>query len=351
MKGNYQTMEEFATRIEQIERTKQDFIVPHNAMRMHEDGETLEIMGGTKMSFPLTPIAHQQVAEKLGIPKRYYDMMAEIPELRAQNVNSWLKHTDGDQKMVRTLDNKGRAFLSDKFVPFDNFVVMESALPIIRNFVDLKVAALSLTETKMYAQIVIPSIRAEVRPGDIVQAGIVLSNSEVGYGAIDVSRIIWRLQCLNGLVGQSLLNRYHIGKKVTNIDGEMNIFKHDTLLAEVETFKLQLRDVLEHSLTQAFFDAEVNKLREAAEDKITNPVRVVENVTKRFGFSDKEGEGIVTGLIAEGDATRWGLVNSITALAKSIDNRDRQYQVEQIGYEIVTLPPTDWEVIKEGNVA
>lgn len=349
MRGNYDKLENLAAEIERIEKSKQDFIVPHGAMVMEEDDRSLSIKGtGT---FALTPISHQQISEKLAIPKRYYDAMEAIPGLRAKNVNSWFGHSSADRKLVRTLDNKGRAFLSDKFVPFDNFTVMESFLPVMRNFADVEVRSLSLTETKMYVQIVFPGMNAEVRPGDVVQAGITLSNSEVGYGAVDISTLVWRQICSNGLVGQSLVSRYHVGKRIQEDAMEMNIFKHDTVRAEIEAFRLRLRDVFEHALTTDVFEAQVRKFREIAEDRIDNPIRAVENVTSRFGLSETEREGTMANLITEGDTTRWGLVNSITALAKSIDNRDRQYQIEQIGYKLVELPAPEWEQLAKGDAA
>lgn len=344
MKGNYQSMESLVTEIERIEKSKQDFIVPHSAMKMEEDN--LLNIDGTGV-FALNGIAHQQISEKLGIPKRYYDAMEAIPGLRTQNVNAWLKHTMDERKLVRTLDNTSRAVLSDKFVPFDNYTVMEAFLPIMKNFRDIKVASLSLTETKMYLQIIFPSLSAEVKVGDVVQAGVTLSNSEVGYGAVDVSTLIWRLSCTNGLVGQSLVSRYHVGKRIDENAEGLNIYKRDTLIAELQSFKLRLRDIFEHALTQDVFEKQVNQIRAIANERIVNPVRVVENVTKRFGLSEKENEGVMANLITEGDDSRWGLVNSITALAKSIDNRDRQFQIEQIGYQVMQLPAVEWKKISE----
>jgi len=41
----------------------------------------------------LTEWAHSQLAEKTGIPKKYYDRMreAEEYELLAENINTWLR--------------------------------------------------------------------------------------------------------------------------------------------------------------------------------------------------------------------------------------------------------------------
>jgi len=351
MKGNYNTMEDLAREIERIEKAKVDYIVPHASIAMADD-DTLAVATATEggEKFEIGQVAHQQISEKLAIPKRYYDAMGAIPGLRAYNVNAWLKNSPDEHKLVRLLDKRVRAVLSDKFVPFDHFTVMQSFLPVMQNFADVEVRALALTELKMYVQIVFPSLKAEVKVGDVVQAGVVLSNSEVGYGAVDISTLIWRLVCSNGMIGQSLVSRYHVGKRITEEMQEMNIFKHDTVVAEIESFRLRLRDVFQHALTQDVFEKQVARLRIAAEDKIENPVRVVENVTRRFGFTEREKEGITANMMAEGDVTRWGLANSITALAKGIDNRDRQFTVEQVGDQVINLSAKDWKVMNTEDV-
>jgi len=345
MKGNYTSMNDLAMEVDRIEKSKNDYLINQGSINMASDDNTLELSGLGK--FAMTDVSHQQVSEKLGIPKRYYESMGAIPGLRAQNVNAWLYNNPDTKKMVRTLDGRARAFLSDKFVPFDHYTVMESFLPVMRDFADVEVRALSLTETKMYVQIVFPSLAAEVKKGDIVQAGVTLSNSEVGYGAVDISTLIWRLVCSNGMVGQSLVSRTHIGRRISDDAQETNIFKHDTVVAEIEAFRLRLRDTFAHALTQASFEKMVTRLREATEDKIANPIRVVENVTRRFDLTEKERESVMTNLMTEGDASRWGLANSITALAKEIDNRDRQFALEQKGHEVIELSPQDWRVLNE----
>lgn len=37
----------------------------------------------------------------------------------------------------------------------------------------------------------------EVRKGDIVQAGVMISNSEVGLGAVSIQPLVYRLVCTN----------------------------------------------------------------------------------------------------------------------------------------------------------
>jgi hypothetical protein len=56
--------------------------------------------------FPLTDWAHGQLADKLGIPRRYYERMRETgkTELLAENINAWLDVRE--RRLIRILDGR-----------------------------------------------------------------------------------------------------------------------------------------------------------------------------------------------------------------------------------------------------
>ena len=47
----------------------------------------------------------------------------------------------------------------------------------------------------------------DVVPGDTVQGGVIISNSEVGLGAVSVQPLLYRLVCTNGMVVNDLGER------------------------------------------------------------------------------------------------------------------------------------------------
>ena len=62
-----------------------------------------------KLSYRISEIAHRQIADRLGIPYKYYERMRqENPTLLDSNINSWL-NTTPEKRMLRTLDGKLRA--------------------------------------------------------------------------------------------------------------------------------------------------------------------------------------------------------------------------------------------------
>jgi len=337
MKGNFESLVALAQRVEENETKKQDYLFNTKDMEMVDDVD-LRIPEGI---FNINSNAHSQISDRLNIPKKYYDSMAEIPGLRTRNVNAWFEHKK-EKRLVRTLDGNARAFLSDRFKPIDNFLILNGFLPVVQEM-NMRVKSCSLTETKMYMQFIFPEIKAEVKKGDIVNLGVIMTNSEVGRGAVDVSAVAWRLVCENGMVGESLLNKYHTGRRIGDEIQDYNIFADDTIKAELDSFRKRLRDIFKAVIKDVFFAKMVDKMKVAAGDIVDDPVETLGNITRRYRFTQAEEKMVLNNYIAEGDSTRWGIANSITALAHDIEDRDRQHDVERIGYDIISLNQSQWK--------
>ena len=341
MNGNYKSLTEFAQELDRREQVKEDYIVPNTVLQM-ENPNSITI-GGSKI-YNLNTVAHAQLADKLNIPKKYYDRLKEVPGLREQNVNAWL--TGDSRHLIRTLDGEARAILSDAYKPMDNSLIMQGALPVLQSIPDLKVRTQALTDTKMYLQFTIPGLRAEVTPGDVVEYGVTLTNSEVGHGAVNVQTFLYRLVCSNGMVRNSLLNQRHVGRKLGGSTEDYSLFKHDTIVAELESFKLRFRDTLGAALTDIEFHKHVDALRTAAGDMIERPDTVIKNVTQRFNLTQEEGESILVNMVQNNGLSRWGLANGITAQCHIAGVPvDRQYQFESIGSDIIDLTPNEWQAL------
>jgi len=344
MVGNYESLTALAERIEKVEKAKEDYIVSTQKLTM-DSPTTVTLENGELKRYNLSDLAHQQIAARLSIPRAYYEKAAEIPGLREQNVNAWWQKKP-ELRMVRTLEGNARAYLSNSFRPYDNFDAMQSLLPVLREEPELKVFSQTMTERRMYLQFVFPRLHAEIKKGDVIQAGITITNSEVGLGAVDVRSFLMRLVCMNGAIAESLLRKYHLGRRLGGGDEDDAVqYRSDTIEADVRAFQLQLRDIVRQALSESAFQKKVGQIEGAAADQMRDPEAVIVNVTKRFGLSDVESRGVTRNLIMGADTSRWGLANSITALAKDMENQDRQYEVEKIGWEIVELRPQEWEAV------
>ena len=155
------------------------------------------------MTFGTTSLFHRQVASALGIPAKYYDLMqSQKPELLAENVNAWFADRSSSY-MVRSMDygsgQVARALLSERYRRIDNMEIATSVLPLFAGNDQYEVMSCEVTENRLYLKVVNHRLEMEVRKGDIVQAGVMISNSEVGLGAVSIQPLIYRLVCLNGM--------------------------------------------------------------------------------------------------------------------------------------------------------
>jgi hypothetical protein len=117
--------------------TKKDMVVPSSLMlyRTSVQGvSSVDIDEQTGVqSYGITELARRQLADKLKIPYAYFERMrTEQPSLLDRNVNTWLQENDADKRLIRTLDGRVRAVLSDRYRRLDNFDLAENVLPILQ---------------------------------------------------------------------------------------------------------------------------------------------------------------------------------------------------------------------------
>ena len=116
------SLQQIAAELERQVQTRKDYIASQGVLEAKVvDGEVV-IDGLNGEPKGITNFAHKQFADHLAIPARYYERMrATQPALLAANMNTWLHDETDEKRMLRTLDGKVRAFLSNKFRPLDNF--------------------------------------------------------------------------------------------------------------------------------------------------------------------------------------------------------------------------------------
>ena len=333
---------------------KQDFIAPAAALRLSDDGETfvMDHVGPREsMSMNTTDLFHRQIGSALNIPAKYYDLMRmQKPELLARNVNSWLASRD-QSYMVRSMDygsgRVARALLSDRYRRIDNLEVASAVLPLFAGKEEMEVVSCEVTENKLHIKIVNHRLEMAVVPGDYVQAGVVISNSEVGLGAVSVQPLVYRLVCSNGLcINDFGERRAHVGRSAKALEDSYAIYTDETLEAEDKAFMLKLRDTTLAAIEEARFAQIVGRLQETTHAKITGRVQdVIELTGKAFDLNQGEQDNILNYLIQGGDLSLYGLTNAITRASQDVESYDRATALEGIGWQVATMPAAQWKEI------
>ena len=336
------SLESFAAEIIRRKDASKDFIAHTKQMRM-ENGNLFFGDENVSHSFPTNRIAEQQIATFTGIPAAYYNRMREQnPALLDHNINSWFRDMDA-QRMIRTLDNRARAFLSDKYLPIDNYEIATRVLPIIDKVVHLNGDNVSceITERSMYLKVIKHKMEGEVSVGDVVQSGIIVRNSEVGQGMVEIKPFVYRLVCKNGAVIDAVAKtRRHIGRTIDLTSDDYEIYRTETLNAANQAFLMQIEDTVSSVVNPATFDKILDSMREAKDRKFTNKniPAVVELATKKYGIAESAKDNILTHLIREGDTSLYGLANAVTRYSQDVADYDTATDLEAIGGKMFTMP-------------
>jgi len=349
------SLQQLAAKIEGNAQLKRDYIVPtENAeMRVVQEPAIGKKPASKSIvfnipghgDFPLLPLAHDQIGGRSAIPAKYYDrMLAEAPELLCANVNTWHRQNPAN-RMCRTLGGDMRAFLSDRYNRIENEEIAKIAFPVLAELPGVQIVSADITDKQLYIHFVVPTIQGEVKVGDVVQAGGIISNSEVGCGAVSVSGLIWRLWCLNGAKTADTFRKNHVGRQV---DDSEQLWADDTRQADDRAILLKVRDMVRAVVDETRFKARLAQMQGLAEGKIVgDPFKVVEVLAQRVGTSEAEQSGILRSLIEGKDLTAWGLLNAVTAQSHTAKNYDRAVELEAAGGSLLDLSSSEWKRILE----
>jgi len=369
------TLPDLASELERQMNAKRDFLAPADALRVASNGHTDLIL---KEAFAVNEVAHSQIADYTGIPKGFYDRLRNATEelrviqpgdlnegirpdipLFDMVVNRLLESKGADRRMVRTLDGKARAFLSDSFsVDLDNFDVFRMAARAMEEagLCPDNVVSCEVTERRLYLKVVSPRLEAVIHPSNlagehgghhflkepqVVLAGFILSNSETGLGSLSIQQVVMKLLCTNLWIKEEGVRQRHLGKTLeAGEDGA--VYRSDTRQAEARVKLLKIRDHVAAALDETRFQALVGKMQETTEVRLEGNVeKIVEVAARKFGLDESEQESVLKNLIEGADLSLWGLTNAVTAAAQSSPSYDRATQLEAIGGRFFALPTAE----------
>lgn len=339
---------QLAQEIQRQSEVKQDYLVNTRNMEVRfEDNEAHLALDEVAEEFVLADTAHKQMAGRLGIPTRYYDRLrSDHPDLLETQVNALL-HREPEQRMVRTLDGEARAILSDRFRRLDHDQLIETVLPVIaEQELDLEQSSFALTSERLYMKLVLPRIEQEVREGDLVQSGIVVSNSEIGLGALSVVPMVFRLVCTNGMVAPESISRVKKQHRGARHDILGELLRQETLDAHDRAFWMEVADLTDATLDPQHFELLVERMRLSTERQLEgDPVKAIEVMRKTFQLTESESEGILAHLVRGGELTQYGLLNAVTRHAQDLESYSRSTDLEEIGGKILEMPDSAWRRI------
>lgn len=308
----------------------------NHGLSFRDTQKFLKLSDTTAFNFMRT--AHRQIADKLEIPEKYYDRLLLHPDAWAFNVNWWLEK-EPKHFLMRTFQDKDgtsglvRALLSDRYRMIDHLDALFTALEELKKIHGVRVESCDLTEERMYLRVSHPGIRAEIKPGDVITAGLVLANSETGIGKLYVKPRILRLICKNGMVTDLGVEQVHLGKKLS----EEFLYSDETQRLENELLFRKIKDMVQSIFAPETFQKLVNLLKESTTVPVLEPEKAIKNIVTRYAFSEDRKEEILKGFIDGADSSKYGLIQAVTHAAHSEENPNEAARIEAIGGEILDM--------------
>lgn len=209
---------------------------------------------------------------------------------------------------------------------------------------DIQFGSCELTEDYMYLKVVNPRLQDEVRPGDVVQAGVSISNSETGRGAVSVCPFVYRLLCTNGMTATdstaSKMRRTHSGPRILT-NKQFFVCAAEVLTDSDQDFVRNLQAAVREAMDEARFVQLLNQMRESTQLALNtdNLEEVVKRAAACVHITETESAGILQHLHTDGDYTLYGLANAVTRYSQDVESYDRASKLEEIGYTVMTMAP------------
>lgn len=399
---------ELTAQVNAISRAKVDAVADTRAFRMEVTPATkmpagervpelwrtqIVVLGGEAdgVRMTLNDTAHDQMANRLGIPKDYYRrLLVDHPALVCANVNT-LMHKEADARLFRMLkpitaeDRQRaeltgtkltlRAVLGKSYRPMDDAELLATVLPVMEQH-GAYLREFSLDERRMHAKFLtveksVQEIRARVGydatavqgtaaariagrdlswVDEVVRAGAYLRNSETGFASLSVSAVWEILKCLNGMICPAETRQRHVGSRRSADDAELSYLSSDAQLLDNAATMAKVRDALVAALDERKQVANGNLLLLAKAENVTRPAEVplfqfVGNIGNALGLTDTETETMKAETMhsvgVEGGETRFSYVQALTATARQMTDYDRRTEYERAGWKLLQGDTTE----------
>lgn len=237
-----------------------------------------------------------------------------------------------------------RALLSSRYRPIDNWDVLGTVLRGLQSagFSGHVVRQADLTDNRMYLRISVPEITAlapvllrnyrspfsGARGADnpVVEAGIVITNSETGGAAFTITPELVVQICTNGMtIKQDMIRKTHLGSKLD--EGVVRV-SDETRRKNLELVASQTKDAIETFLDPAYVERAIARIEDQSEEPVGDVTKAVETIVSRPAFTKDDMSGLLSAFIDGGDRTKGGLANAITAYSQSVTDADRAYDMD-----------------------
>lgn len=285
--------------------TKQDLMIDPRELWMSDEGKLITPANpGIDLNHHTTDWALGQLASKIdaGLPIRYLRKCP--PELQAENVNHWLGEMQKDNRerapwMFRTQGKMVRGILSERYSPFDDHEILDVLNQMLGKG-NVDTAWWHRDDGGFHLRMTFEDLTTTVGKlhdgtPDVHKVGIHVENSEVGKKSLKITPVVYRLICSNGMMGWAT-------------DGD--IFKQRHLYLKPHEMYGRVTEAVGQALRVG--DGAIEKLREAKETHIKDPLDVIKQLSEKNKYSKEFTEKVQGRFMQESGDNAFYVVQAFT---------------------------------------
>jgi len=331
---NAKDIGETITKITQTGTLLDDYLPPVKAVSfipsLDQDEDKYEILmnfevGGQQVSKTVHPHAVGQLGSKLGIPSAY---LREIwtgkgwqKNAAARLLNEYTDHASRERILVRSYDGQIRGVLSDRYRRLNTMKLFLAFLMAVKD-TGSKIVRAHAGDTKNFLEVIDPEIVHFDTPKNGKSYAIFgsrIRNSDFGDGAMEVNRFMMNVVCMNGMVGQSVLNKVHLGGRIP----DNLIVSERTMIKDTEATASLITD----AVGQLYQPQTRLEMVEKIQDASNISVDFEQEVKKlpKLGISKAEIEALEKILMnndpangLQGEPTKWKFKRELETIAGSM---------------------------------
>ena len=321
-----------------------------------DTGITMEDSAFNLIQLGVLNTCHSHLSSRLGIPKKYYDMMLREDDLSLidHNVTHWL-HSAKKNYLLRSFIDKeekegvARGLLSDRYNVMDNYDVMLATLQAVKETgVNVQIESGDITDKKFYLRFTCPDIEVEAPEllrnykvpngnpsGNGIITGFVISNSETGFGTFSISPRATVLACSNGMIFKDdAFAKRHLGSKLeeySTID-----WSEQTRSKNFELVCSQVKDAIKTYASKDYLMGKIQDLSDKGSKQLSHPIDCVKNVTKHLTIAEDKEKSILDYFFKSGDSTGFGVTQALTYFAQHDATPEERFDLETKSVQILS---------------
>lgn len=244
-------------------------------------------------------------------------------------------HDVPNRFLVRAVGNEVRGFLSDRYKRIDSAPVIEAFLKEASNIGAVPVEA-QFTPTKFWLKAMIPHVFEPVKD-EVLSVGVTFHNSDYGDGAYWIKFFLMRLICVNGMMGEDIMRRVHLGSRL----GDEVAFSDETHQLDTQTVVSATRDIVKGVLGPEQVDHRMKLIAAASEQEVDadakiEAMRKASKLTKDESKRLKDIYSSAEVVMLPPGNTAWRLSNALSLFAQGEDPA-RGLELESMAGDVITI--------------